>query len=114
MTLITIMVLKILQFRDLIKNFNPRQVVFLRFILGCGSFYKVSVTDIFVNFLRFCKHKKHDSFVNFLYFLIVTEPFDDGRMLCYFCIVKTKNKHAICEICFAVIVEFVLGAQIMM
>ena len=52
--------------------------------------------------------------MNFLYFLIVTGSLDDGRILCYFRIVKTKNKHAIYEICFAVIVEFVLGAQIMM
>ena len=107
------MVLKILQFRDLTRNFNTRQVVFLIFILGCGSFYRVSVTDIFINFLRFCKHKKRDSFVNFFYFLTVTGSLGDGRMLCCFCILKTKNKHAICEICVAVIVEFVLGAQIM-
>ena len=66
-----------------------------------------------MNFLRFCKHKKRDSFVNFFYFLTVTESLGDGRMLCCFCILKTKNKHAICEICFDVIVEFVLGAQIM-
>ena len=66
-----------------------------------------------MNFLRFFKHKKHDSFVNFFYFLTVTESLGDGRMLCCFCILKTKNKHAICEICVAVIVEFVLGAQIM-
>ena len=107
------MVLKILQFRDLTRNFNTRQVVFLRFILGYGSFYKISVRDIFMNFLRFCKHKKRDFFVNFFYFLTVSESFGDGGMLCCFCILKTKSKHAICEICFDVIVEFVLGAQIM-
>ena len=113
LTLIPTMVLKILQFRNLTRNFNTHQVVFLRFILGCGNFYKVTVRDIFMNFLRFCKHKKRDSFVNFVYFLTVTESFSDGRMLCCFCILKTKNKHAICEICFDVIVEFVLDAQIM-
>ena len=107
------MVLKILQFRNLTRNFSTRQVVFLRFILGCGSFYKVSVIDNFMNFLRFYKHKKRDSFVNFFYFFTVTESLGDGRMLWCFCILKTKNKHAICEICFDVIVEFVLGAQIM-
>ena len=107
LTLIPTMVLKILQFRDLTRNFNTRQLVFLRFILGCGSFYKVSVIGIFMNFLRFCKHKKHDSFVNFFYFLTVTESLGDRRMLC-FCILKTKNKHAICEICFDVTVEFVI------
>ena len=51
--------------------------------------------------------------LNYFYFLTVTESLGDGRMLCCFCILKTKNKHAICEICFDVIVEFVLGAQIM-
>ena len=110
MTLITIMVLKILQFRDLSRNFNLRQAVFLRFILGCGRFYKVSIRDIFVNILRFCKHKIRDSFLNVFYFLIVTESLDDGKVLCLgkcFCIVKTKNKHTICEICFDVIVEFI-------
>ena len=107
------MVLKILQFRNLTRNFSTRQVVFLRFILGCGSFYKVSVIDNFMNFLRFYKHKKRDSFVNFFYFLTVNESLGDGRMLWCFCILKTKNKHAICEICFDIIVEFVLGAQIM-
>ena len=75
------MVLKILQFRDLSRNFNLRQAVFLRFILGCGRFYKVSIRDIFVNILRFCKHKIRDSFLNVFYFLIVTESLDDGR--CY-------------------------------
>ena len=51
--------------------------------------------------------------MNFFYFLTVSESFGDGGMLCCFCILKTKSKHAICEICFDVIVEFVLGAQIM-
>ena len=34
---------------------------------------------------------------------------------CYavFALRKQKNKHAICEICFDVIVELVLGVQIM-
>ena len=81
------MVLKILQFRDFSRNLDLRQAVFLRFILGCGRF----LLEIFVNFLRFCKHKKRDSFVNVFYFLIVTESLDDGKMLCCFCFVKTKN-----------------------
>ena len=113
MTLIPTMVLKILQFRDLTRNFITCQVVFLRFILGCGSFDKVSVRVIFRKLLRFCKHKKRDSFVNFFYFLTVTESLGDGKMLCCFCIPRTKKKHANCEICFDVIVEFVLGAKVM-
>ena len=102
------MVFKILQFRDLTRNFSIRQVGFLLFILGCGSFCKVSVRDIFMNFYVFVH-----SFVNVFYFLPVTESLGDGRILCYFCILKIKSKHAICEFFFHVIVKFVLGAQIM-
>ena len=47
--------------RDLNRNFNPFQGLFLKFILGGGRFYKVSVRDIFASFLRLCKHKKSDS-----------------------------------------------------
>ena len=64
-------------------------------------------------FYIFVNTKKRDSFVNFFFLLSVTESLGDGRMFCCFCIVKTKNKHAVFEICFDVIVEFVLGAQIM-
>ena len=51
--------------------------------------------------------------MNFFYFLTITGSLGNGRMLCCFCILKTKNKRAICEIRFDVIVEFVLDAQIM-
>ena len=64
LTLIPTMVLKMLQFRDLTRTFNTYQVVFLRFILDCGSFCRVSVRDIFVNVLRFLNTKKRDSFMN--------------------------------------------------